>query len=220
MTDAKKIYYSVGTCPADPVRRAQIKIKRSVFSCSLAYAGSADQARLFISRISKENRTATHNCWAYIVGETGEIFHCSDGGEPSGTAGKPMLNVLLGHGMTQVAAVVTRQYGGVKLGVRGLIQAYSQSVEAALGVAPLVRQVKTVAVQVALSYGFNEIFLGQVGQFQVKIVHTDYAEQVVHQVAVDQEDMGSIETLLREYQAQGRLSFHIQPPGEPAEKRD
>lgn len=220
MTDAKKIYYSVGTGPADPVPKAQIKIKRSVFTCSLAHVESADQARLFISRISKENRTATHNCWAYIVGEAGEICHCSDGGEPSGTAGRPMLNVLLGRGMTQVAAVVTRQYGGVKLGVRGLIQAYSQSVEAALGVAPLVRQVKRVAVQVALSYGFNEIFLGQVGQFQVKIVHTDYAEEVVHQLAVDQADMGPVEALLMGYQAQARLKFYIRSPGAAAEKRD
>ena len=205
----KKIYYSVGTCPGDPIRMARIKIKRSLFTCSLAYVESADQARLFISRISKENRTATHNCWAYIVGETGETCHCSDAGEPSGTAGKPMLNVLLRHEMTQVAAVVTRQYGGVKLGVRGLIQAYSEAVEAALGVGPLVRRVKTVAIQVALSYGFNEIFLGQVGQFQVKIAHTDYAEQVVHLLEVDQEDMESIETLLTGYQAQGKLKFHL-----------
>jgi len=88
--------------------------------CTLGYVDSLEKAKQFISRISKENKTANHNCWAYILGEKGELFHCSDAGEPSGTAGKPMLNALQSHCMTNIAAVVTRHFGGVKLGVRGL----------------------------------------------------------------------------------------------------
>ena len=80
----KKYYYSVGTATTDSVRVAQIKIKRSVFTCSLAFAASIEAAKAFITKVSKENKTATHNCWAYIVGETGDIFHSSDAGEPGG----------------------------------------------------------------------------------------------------------------------------------------
>ena len=71
-------------------RTTNIKIKRSVFICTMEYVESIDEAKTFISTISRENQTATHNCWAYIVGEQGDIFHSSDAGEPSGTAGKPM----------------------------------------------------------------------------------------------------------------------------------
>lgn len=205
----------MGTCSDDPVRTARMKIKRSVFTCCLAYVDSMEQARDFISRISKENQTATHNCWAYIVGETGETCHCSDAGEPSGTAGKPMLNVLLRHEMTQVAAVVTRQYGGIKLGVKGLIQAYSEAVESALGVGPLVRQVKTVSIRVTLSYGLNEIFLAQMGRFQTRILHTDYGEEVVHDLEVGNGDMAAVEKILSGFQPQGkiRVSYPGEAPG-------
>src|SRR3989339_351950 len=101
-------FYSV-----DRQRIKMIKIKRSVFVCTLDHVESIEKAKAFISRISKENKTATHNCWAYILGEKGEMFHSSDAGEPSGTAGKPMLSILKNYHMTQIAAVVTRYFGGV-----------------------------------------------------------------------------------------------------------
>ncbi len=208
----KKYYYSVGTATTDPVRIAQIKIRRSVFTCALAYAGSIEAVKAFITKISKENKTATHNCWAYIVGEKGEICHCSDAGEPSGTAGKPMLNTLHSHGMTQVAAVVTRQYGGVKLGIRGLIQAYSEAVTTALELEPLVKLVQTATLRVTLSYGLNDSFLNQLNRFQAVIVHTEYTQDVVHEIDVEADQAKAFEAFLAEYQHQGSLSYTVLLP--------
>jgi len=207
--EEKKYYYSVGSVKTDPVRFAQIKIKRSVFTCSLAFAASIEEAKVFITKISKENKTATHNCWAYIVGDKGEVYHSSDSGEPGGTAGKPMLNVLHSHGMTQVAAVVTRQYGGVKLGIRGLIQAYSQAVVTALELKPLVKLVKTVIIRVKLSYGLNDTFLNQLTRFRAVIRHTDYTEAVIHEIEVENNQIKEFQKFLLEYQHQGSLRFDI-----------
>ncbi len=211
--DNKKYYYSVGAVKTDPIRIARIKIKRSVFTCSLAYAASIEEAKAFITTISKENKTATHNCWAYIVGEKGEFCHCSDAGEPGGTAGKPMLNTLHSNGMTQVAAVVTRQYGGVKLGIRGLIQAYSEAVTTAIELRPLVKLVKNTTIRVTLSYGLNDPFINQINRFQAVIRHTDYTEQVIHEIEVEDDQVKGFREFLLEYQHQGALSYNILVPG-------
>ncbi|OQY52077.1 MAG: hypothetical protein B6230_03375 [Desulfobacteraceae bacterium 4572_89] len=210
----KKHYYSVGRTKTDPVRTARIKIKRSVFTCSLAFAASIEEAKVFITKISKENKIATHNCWAYIVGEQGEISHSSDSGEPAGTAGKPMLNALLSHDMTCIAAVVTRQFGGVKLGIRGLIQAYSESVTTAIELKPLVKLIKIQPIQVEISYGMNETFLNQLSRFRAIVQHSDYGENIVHGIQVEKEDMQEVEAFLSEYQCQGRLKYHLSLKGE------
>ena len=104
-----KYYYSIGK---DVI--IEIKIKRSKFIVHLHYAESVKDAKEYISKISTEHKTATHNCWAYIVGEKGETFHNSDAGEPPGTAGKPILNTLKKHNTTNIVAVVTRYFVGVK----------------------------------------------------------------------------------------------------------
>ena len=161
-------------------RTTDIKIKRSVFICTMEYVESIDKAKEFISRISKENHTATHNCWAYIVGEKGDIFHSSDAGEPSGTAGKPMLNTLQRYGMTNVAAVVTRHFGGVKLGVRGLIDAYCESVSSTIELKKLTKLVKTIKVCIEVSYEFNDTLHNQIQNFIVGIQKTDYSDKIVH----------------------------------------
>ena len=209
LMNPKKYYYSVGLADTDPVRTAEIKIRRSVFICSLAYASSIESAKVFISKVAKENKTATHNCWAYIVGEQGEISHCSDAGEPAGTAGKPMLNTLTSHDMTRVAAVVTRHFGGVKLGVRGLIQAYAESVEAAICTEKLVRLVNCQAFTVQLAYDFNDIFLNLAARFDPRYRDTRYSQIVEHDLEVEQDQVPEFIRLLTEYRDQGRLSFEL-----------
>ena len=205
----KTYYYSVGLADTDSVRKAEIKIRRSVFICSLAHASSIESAKAFISRISRENKTATHNCWAYIVGDRGETSHSSDAGEPAGTAGKPMLNTLVSHDMTRVAAVVTRHFGGVKLGVRGLIEAYSQSVEAAISKEKLVRLVNRQAFTIRLAYDFNDIFLNLASRFEPQVRDTRYSEIVEHDLEVEEDQATDFLKLLGEYRDQGRLSFEI-----------
>jgi len=207
-TDCEKpVFYSVGRSESDPVRRVEIKIKRSVFVCRISYVDTIEGAKEFISKVSKEYKTATHNCWAYVVGDCGQISHCSDAGEPPGTAGKPMLNALLSHNTACVAAVVTRYYGGVKLGVRGLIEAYALAVGEAIAQAPLVRVVKTQSFQICLDYSQNDSFLNRISALKTTIFGTDYKEKVTHELAVELPDLSALELLLIQYQHQGLLDY-------------
>jgi uncharacterized YigZ family protein len=108
------------------------EIKRSRFVCALAPASSERAAQAFIAKIRKENPGATHNCFAYVLGAEGRVHRAGDDGEPGGTAGTPMLQVLLRREVRDVVAVVTRYYGGVQLGAGGLVRAYGGAVSAAL----------------------------------------------------------------------------------------
>jgi uncharacterized YigZ family protein len=180
-----------------------------VFVCRLKYADTIEGAKDFISSVSKEYKTATHNCWAYVVGDNGQISHCSDAGEPPGTAGKPMLNALLSHDMTCTAAVVTRYFGGVKLGVRGLIEAYALAVDEAVTQAPLVRLVKTRSFQVCLDYSLNDSFLNRISALKTTIDGTDYQEKVTHDLTVELSDLPALESLLTQYRRQGLLAYSV-----------
>jgi len=207
-TDGEKpVFYSVGRSVSDPVRRAEIKIKRSVFVCRLSHVDTIEGAKKFISKVSKAYKTATHNCWAYVVGDTGQISHCSDAGEPPGTAGKPMLNALLSHRMTCTAAVVTRYYGGVKLGVRGLIEAYALAVGQAIDQAPLVRLVKTESFQISLDYSLNDSFLNRISALKTTIIGTDYTERITHELIVELSDLPALESVLAQYRDQGLATY-------------
>ncbi len=187
--------------------QSTLKIKRSVFICALEHVKTIEDAKNFISRISKENKRATHNCWAYIVGEKAQVFHCSDAGEPSGTAGKPMLNALQQYQLTNIAVVVTRFYGGVKLGVRGLMDAYSQAIVQTIEPVCLIKQVQTILYSIDVIYEFNNQLLSQLNNFEVKIKDSIYTDRVHHTIEVDLDDGKNVERLLKEYQACGHIEF-------------
>ncbi|MCZ0990468.1 YigZ family protein [Streptomyces diastatochromogenes] len=110
----------------------ETEINRSRFLCALAPAATEQEAQEFIAAVRKEHADATHNCWAYVIGADASVQKASDDGEPGGTAGVPMLQMLLRRDMRYVVAVVTRYYGGVKLGAGGLIRAYGGAVGEAL----------------------------------------------------------------------------------------
>ncbi|MCK5695272.1 MAG: YigZ family protein [Desulfobacula sp.] len=188
-------------------RTTTIKIKRSIFICTLEYVESIEKAKNFISRISKENKTAPHNCWAYILGEKGDIFHSFDAGEPSGTAGKPMLNIMKSHGMTNIAAVVTRHFGGIKLGVRGLIEAYSVSVKNTIDLKKFKKLVQTVSLHIEVSYEFNDTLLNQIKNYLSQIKDTTYTDKIVHTIEIELKNFARVERLLSEYQSRGKLKF-------------
>ncbi len=118
----------------------ELEIRRSRFLAHLAPVGSAEEADAFIAGVRKEFWDARHNCVALVTGLHGDQARSSDDGEPSGTAGVPMLEVLRRRGMTDVAAVVTRYFGGIKLGAGGLVRAYGQAVSDALDLARVVRR--------------------------------------------------------------------------------
>ncbi|WP_063732927.1 YigZ family protein [Streptomyces sp. RTd22] len=110
----------------------EVEINKSRFLCTLAPAATEQEAQEVIQRVRKEHPTANHNCYAYVIGADGDVQKASDDGEPGGTAGVPMLQMLVRREMRYVVAVVTRYFGGVKLGAGGLIRAYGGAVGEAL----------------------------------------------------------------------------------------
>src|SRR5829696_5035390 len=118
--------------------RVEQSIDRSRFICTIAPADAVDAAQEFVRAMNAEFADATHNCWAYVIGAPGSTdrIGMSDDGEPHGTAGRPMLTVLLHSGVGDVAAVVTRWFGGVKLGTGGLVRAYGGALQQALEMLP------------------------------------------------------------------------------------
>ncbi|WP_159885913.1 YigZ family protein [Paenibacillus puerhi] len=131
---------------------AEIVIKKSRFIGFARPAASEEEAVAFIESIKKEHWSATHNCSAYMIGERDEIQKASDDGEPSGTAGKPILEVIKNQGLKNVAVVVTRYFGGIMLGAGGLIRAYTDGAVAGLAAAEQVYKVLHREVRVSLDY--------------------------------------------------------------------
>jgi uncharacterized YigZ family protein len=137
--------------------RAEIKVANSRFIATLAPAFSVDEARAFINRIKEEFSDASHNVPVFLIGHGDSVTaHCSDAGEPSGTAGRPALAVLQGSGLGDVVVVVTRYFGGTKLGTGGLVRAYSDAVRAALEKVGRSARVMTDTVMLAFPYTYLE----------------------------------------------------------------
>jgi uncharacterized YigZ family protein len=159
--------------PKGPHRTEQV-IDRSRFICSVTRVHSVEEAQAFIKRMNAEFPDATHNCWAYVAGAPGSTdrIGLSDDGEPHGTAGRPMLTVLLHSGIGEIAAVVTRYYGGIKLGTGGLVKAYGGAVQQAL--ASLATEEKVDTVQATFVVGYH--LIGAVQQ-QLPLVRAEVEEQ-------------------------------------------
>lgn len=135
--------------PAQPVTYEE-KIKRSVFIANVSVCHDEEEAKNFLGLIVSQHRDATHNCRAYVLNNGTEYF--SDDGEPSGTAGRPILNAIKRSELVNVIVIVTRYFGGVKLGVRGLIDAYGETAQKALELAGKVERVMTNGLEVAMDY--------------------------------------------------------------------
>jgi uncharacterized YigZ family protein len=137
--------------------RAEIRVANSRFIASLAPAFSVDEARAFIAKIKDEFSDASHNVPVFLIGHGDSVTaHCSDAGEPSGTAGRPALAVLQGSGLGDVVVVITRYFGGTKLGTGGLVRAYSDSVRAVLEKVERSVRVMTDTVMAAFPYTYLE----------------------------------------------------------------
>ena len=130
----------------------ELEIRRSRFICALARVGTEQEAQSFIAGRRRAHREATHNCTAYVLGEHADITRNNDDGEPAGTAGLPMLEVLTRRGLTGVAAVVTRYFGGIKLGAGGLIRAYGQAVTETIDTVGIVERRPVVTVTVTVGH--------------------------------------------------------------------
>ena len=126
--------------------------KKSRFIAHLASVSTEEEAVAFFDEIKKKYWDAKHNCTAFVIGEDASLTRCSDDGEPSGTAGKPILNVLLHSEIRNIACVVTRYFGGTLLGTGGLIKAYSDAVSAAVSNSVVAEEIKGIRIPFVIEY--------------------------------------------------------------------
>ncbi|MDM5321625.1 YigZ family protein [Bacillus pumilus] len=164
----------------------EIVIEKSRFICHIQRAVSEEEAQAFIQSIKKQHWNATHNCSAYLIGEHDLIQKANDDGEPSGTAGVPMLEVLKKRKLKDTVVVVTRYFGGIKLGTGGLIRAYGKSVSEAINHVGMVERCLMRTMHTTIDYTWlgkveNEL---RASSFQLKEIH--YAEDVIFETYVEE----------------------------------
>ena len=179
--------------------QAQEEIKKSRFICHAKRVYSEEEARDFITAIKKEHYKATHNCSAFIVGERSEIKRTSDDGEPSGTAGIPMLGVLENHNLTNVCVVVTRYFGGIKLGAGGLIRAYAGSVALAVKEIGIIEIKEQAGIQIHMTYAQYQEYGNFLKEHNLIELETNFTDQVDTMIFVDKEKKDGIKSDLIEF---------------------
>jgi uncharacterized YigZ family protein len=160
------------------------EIKHSRFITSVGRAPDKHKANAFIEKIRSTYPDANHHCWAYVAGNPFDTLQIgmSDDGEPQGTAGKPMLSILQHRKIGEIVAVVTRYFGGIKLGTGGLVRAYSSSVQMALQKLPLAKYVALATAQITLAYPHEDRIRRLLEKMQVTIKDVIYEDWVVMMV--------------------------------------
>lgn len=162
----------------------EIEIKKSKFICFLKRVDTEEEAVEFIEGIKKEYWKATHNCSAYTLGINDDIQRANDDGEPTGTAGIPMLEILLKRNLKNVVAVVTRYYGGIKLGAGGLIRAYGGSVNRAVDKVGIVERQLQQLIDVTVSYSQSGHVEHSLREANYTIQDISYAEDITYHCVV------------------------------------
>ncbi|MBS4913951.1 MAG: YigZ family protein [Veillonella sp.] len=173
--------------------RIEYIIEKSRFIATAIPCTTEAEAQTAIARINKEFWDATHNCTAYALGPSQEQQRSSDNGEPSGTAGKPMLEVLKKTGITNTLIVVTRYFGGIKLGAGGLIRAYSHSAAEVIKTAPKVLHTLRQIVEVTVDYSLYNT-LGRYLEEQNYQFSTAFTDKVTLEIYVDPKDLDTLRT--------------------------
>ncbi len=168
-----EVYRTLGKFNSD-----EVIIKRSRFIGWAAPANNEDEALAILEQIRSEHAQATHNCYAYRVGFGVETIRFSDDGEPSGTAGKPILEVIQREDLRNVIVIVTRYFGGTLLGAGGLVRAYAQSAKIAIDAAGIVEQVRHARIQMVLDYEWLGRVQYELQERGIIIESTDYGEKV------------------------------------------
>ena len=179
MAEECKIVYQGG--------EGEIIEKKSRFIATVAPVRTEEEALSFIEAVRKKYWDARHNCFAYVIGERNESARCSDDGEPQGTAGKPMLDVLIGNGLHNTAVVVTRYFGGVLLGTGGLVRAYSAAVKEGIASSVIITRIRGVKLEISTDYtglGKIQYILGQRG---IRILNSEYTDAVRLEVLLAEE---------------------------------
>lgn len=202
-----KVIYEGGT--------GEIEEKKSRFIARIVPAESEEEAAEFINAVKKQYWDARHNCSAFVIGKNQELTRCSDDGEPSGTAGRPMLDVLLREEIHNAVVVVTRYFGGTLLGTGGLVRAYQAAVQEALANCTVIE--KKQGWIVSLSADYNDIGKLQYifATEEIPIVHSEFADCVKMQVMIPGEKRGQMEEKLTDI-TKGRMKLHWEREAEYA----
>lgn len=168
------------------IYRVEELIQRSRFITTAAHAPDANAANAFVDSMRELFPDATHHCWAFVAGPPGSTAHIgmSDDGEPHGTAGRPMLTVLLHSEVGEIVTVCTRYFGGVKLGTGGLSRAYASGVKLLLQTLPTELKIKRVHVSVRVAYPHVESLQRLLDDLEVVVEHEEYGEEVRYQISV------------------------------------
>lgn len=181
MSEGLKIVYEGG--------QAEIEEKKSRFIAYVEPVNSEDEVTAFVEKIKKMNWNATHNCVAAVVGENNEFSRCNDDGEPGGTAGKPMLEVLLGEKVHNVAVVVTRYFGGTLLGTGGLVRAYQKAVKEGLSVCKIIEKRHGAKIRIKTDYNGIGKLQYITAQMNIFVINTEYTDNVIMEVMTDEDDI-------------------------------
>lgn len=181
---------------------SEINVKKSQFICHLFPTKTKRESKEIILKVNEQYSDATHNCTAYIVSD-GEGF--DDDGEPGGTAGKPMINVLRKNDLHNVTAVVTRYFGGIKLGAGGLVRAYSKSVLEAINEAEILEVELYDVYTLVFEYSDIKLVDGEVRNNNLEITNKDYSDKVSYDVV--SKDFRDIEKIFEKYNGKITANF-------------
>ena len=177
----------------------EIRVSNSRFIATAAPVFSVDEAKSYIAQIKAEFKDASHNVPAFVVGFGATVTsHCNDDGEPSGTAGRPVLAVLQGSGLGDIVVVVTRYFGGTKLGTGGLVRAYGSATKEVLAVLPRAEKVTTHTVMVALPYNLYERMKLLVEAHNGRVLDEEFAADITISIQFAIEDFQDFQDALRE----------------------
>jgi uncharacterized YigZ family protein len=197
------------------IHRVAEEFSRSRFITTVAYAPTVEDARAFIAAVRSEYADATHNCWAYLVGPPGSTAQAgySDDGEPHGTAGKPMFTVLEHSGVGDIAAVVTRYFGGILLGKGGLVRAYSGGVKLALESLPLSERLPMAELLLVVDYSTVTPIQRLLPGFEAQVIAEEYGVDVTYRIRLPDEHASALAAALIEI-TNGQVVLDQQPaPG-------
>ena len=168
--------------------------KKSTFITHLIRVTSEEEAREFIEKMKKKHYDATHVCSCYVVGDNNEITRANDDGEPSGTAGAPMLDVLVKNEIKNVCATVIRYFGGTKLGTGGLVRAYGGGVINALKNATLVERKDALEIRLELDYSLNGKIEYEIEKTNFIVNNLEYTDKIIYTIYVMEEDYESFQS--------------------------